>query len=310
MEKRSRVGRNRALSLVAVGLLTIVPSATVAAQEDIGIFSKRFGDRVLVSWACRYFQGTNMGVIITREGLVLIDTGLSPTTVRRQRAEVERELGRSDFKYLINTHMHNDHAFANEVFPEAIVVAHESGVEAMKREVEMIPDLIGRLRSSRDSYREASAHISPESGDYERAREGIAAFEIGIADLERGITPRYPTLTFPDHLTLDMGDLEIELFAFGGLHSEADIQILLPSERILFVGDFSPSGSLPFIREESAKHLPRLLATWKTILDTCPEVLPSVARSPLLRMPKPCTPPWAMARKTASSSARKRLKPR
>ena len=102
-----------ALSLMA---LLLAPLQVAHAQDPLPINHRWVGDRILVTWACDYFQGTNMAVVVSDSGLVVIDTGLSPTTVRRQREWIEGELGRSDFRFLINTHMHNDHAFANEVF--------------------------------------------------------------------------------------------------------------------------------------------------------------------------------------------------
>ena len=119
-------------------ILTLLFAAPAQTQDQIPINSKWLSDRVLVTWACDYFQGTNMVVVVIEQGLVIIDTGLSPTTVQRQRQLIETELGRSDFRYIINTHMHNDHAFANEVFPEATVVAHENSLAALEREVEVV----------------------------------------------------------------------------------------------------------------------------------------------------------------------------
>lgn len=251
--------------------LTAVASPT-QAQDQITINSKRLSDRMLVTWACDYFQGTNMAVIIGEQGLVIVDTGLSPSTVQRQRELVGRVLGRSDFKYVINTHMHNDHAFANQVFPEATVVAHGDGVAALEREVDLIPELMERLRTSQERYGEWAAGTSPDSLEGKHAREGVAAFAVGIADLEDGIEPRYPSLTFEDHHTLRLGDVRLELFDFVGLHSNSDILILVPEERVLFTGDVFWGGQLPLLREESAEAFPRLLNNWKKILDTSPDL--------------------------------------
>jgi glyoxylase-like metal-dependent hydrolase (beta-lactamase superfamily II) len=253
----------------AVGVLPVAPTH---AQDQVKINHRSLSDRVLVTWACDYFQGTNMAVITTAEGLVVIDTGLSPTTVRRQRDLVERLLGRRDFRYLINTHMDNDHVFANEVFPEATVIGPEIGTAALRREMGRIPELMERLRNKSASYREWAEATTPESEEGRHAREGVAAFEVGVADLERGIKPPYPTVTFADRHTLNMGDLSLELFEFAGLHTDADILILVPEERMLFTGDVFWGGQLPTLREETADGFPRLLENWKTILETCPDL--------------------------------------
>ena len=252
--------------------LTLLTAMPVLAQDQIKINSRRLSDRVLLTWACDYFQGTNMAVVITDEGLVIIDTGLSPSTVRRQRELIERELGRSDFRYLINTHMHNDHAFANEVFPEATVVAHGNGVAALEREIGLIPELLERLRGSGESYGEWAAGTSPDSAEGRHAREGVAAFTVGIADLEAGIEPRYPTVSFDSHYTLSLGDVRLELFDFSGFHSDSDILILVPEERMLFTGDVFWGGQLPLLREETTGEFEQLMDTWRTILGMSPDL--------------------------------------
>ena len=66
--------------------LTVVLGAEAHGQEEVNLNTRRLSERVLVTWACDHFQGTIMAVIVTEEGLVVIDTGLSPSTVSRQRA--------------------------------------------------------------------------------------------------------------------------------------------------------------------------------------------------------------------------------
>jgi len=258
--------------ILLVWSLTLLCTTPIQAQDQIKINSKWLGNRVLITWACDYFQGTNMAVVVTDEGLLLIDTGLSPSTVRRQRDLVEQELSRSDFRYLINTHMHNDHAFANQVFPEATVVGHENSVAALEHEVELIPELIERLRRSRESYSEWAADTSPDSAEGKHAREGVAAFAVGISDLEAGIEPRYPTVTFEHHHTLNLGDVRLDLFDFTAFHSSSDIVVLLPEERMLFTGDIFWGGQLPFLREQTAAEFRQLIDTWRVILEISPDL--------------------------------------
>ncbi len=252
--------------------LGLVPSLAGAqatgAPDEIRINHRWVGDRVIVTWGCDHFQGTNMAVVVTDSGLVVIDTGLSPTTVRRQREWIEAELGRSDFRYLVNTHMHNDHAFANEVFPEATVVGPAHSVAALEREVALIPELLGRLRSGRASYQEWAAATSPDSLEGQQAREGVAAFAVGIADLERGIQPRAPTLTFQGRHTLELGGVRLELYEFAGLHSDSDILIFLPEEGIAFTGDALWGGRLPVLSFRERAEVERILEHGRAALES------------------------------------------
>lgn len=272
MGGRRRIPRARTLRWFLLTLTPVLFPGAVDAQEAIKINKRWLSDRVLLTWGCDHFQGTNMAVVVTSEGLVVIDTGLSPTTVRRQRELVERELGRSDFRYLINTHTHNDHAFANEVFPEARVVGPEVGVAALEREVEEIPALLDRLRGSGERYEEWAAATSPDSLEGQQAREGVAAFSVGIADLERGIEPRPPTETFHGRRTLRVGDVRLELFEFQAFHSDSDILILLPDERMVFTGDVFWGGQLPILQLKTAGEIEELLKRWRAILETAPDL--------------------------------------
>lgn len=256
-----------------LGAFLALPSPALSqAQQGVPLNMRRVSDRILVTWACDYFQGTNMAVITTDRGLVVIDTGLSPTTVSGQRKLVEEELGRTDFRFLVNTHMHNDHAFANQVFPEATVVGPEGGEGSLRREIELMPELLERLKSSLDSYGEWAEATSPDSVDGKHAREGRAAFTVGIADLETGIEPGFPTVTFQGRHTMQMGNLRLELFEFQGLHSDSDIMILVPEERVLFTGDIFWGGQLPLLRAEARADFERLLHRWESILEISPDL--------------------------------------
>jgi glyoxylase-like metal-dependent hydrolase (beta-lactamase superfamily II) len=252
--------------------LILLLALPLHAQDSVPVNSRWLGDHVLVTWSCNHFQGTNMAVIRTTDGLLIIDTGLSPSMVRRQRDLVEEELGRADFRYLINTHMHNDHAFANEVFPEAKVVGAVTAPAHLQQELDAVPELLERLQHGRDQYAEWAAALTPNSAEWEEAHEGVAAFGMGIADLEAGITPRFPTATFEDRHRMQVGDVRLELFAFTGLHSASDILILLREERILFTGDVFWGGRLPLLQEVSRDEFQRLLDNWSAILEAAPDL--------------------------------------
>ncbi|KPK61984.1 MAG: hypothetical protein AMS21_08440, partial [Gemmatimonas sp. SG8_38_2] len=145
-------------------------------------------------------------------------------------------------------------------------------VAALQREVDLMPELIERLRSGRERYGEWAAETSPDSAEGIHAREGVAAFDVGIADLEAGIEPRFPTVTIGDYHTLNLGDIRLELFDFTGFHSDSDILILIPEERMLFTGDVFWGGNLPLLREMTAPEFQRLMDNWKTILEIAPDL--------------------------------------
>ena len=68
-------------------------------------------------------RGCNPGYVVTRDGVVIIDTPQLPTRAVRMRQQAEKN---GPIRYLINTEHHIDHIFGNYFFRGAgLVVAHE-----------------------------------------------------------------------------------------------------------------------------------------------------------------------------------------
>jgi cyclase len=75
---------------------------------------------------------SNCGIILTQEGVVLIDSGHNPTD-SRAILDAVRKLTPLPVRYLIDTEPHGDHTTGHFVFsPPAIVIAHEGATESMK----------------------------------------------------------------------------------------------------------------------------------------------------------------------------------
>ena len=97
--------------------------ARVLWAQDLGPEIKQIKDGIYV-YVGKEFN-SNCGIILTQEGVVLIDSGHSPTDSRAILAAVKK-LTPLPVRYLIDTEPHGDHTTGNFVFsPPAIVIAHE-----------------------------------------------------------------------------------------------------------------------------------------------------------------------------------------
>lgn len=56
-----------------------------------------------------------------------------------------------------------------------------------------------------------------------------------------------PTQTYTDRLTIGEGDQRVELYNFGTSHTRGDTFVVIPSERILFMGDVMAWNMAPFL---------------------------------------------------------------
>jgi glyoxylase-like metal-dependent hydrolase (beta-lactamase superfamily II) len=64
-----------------------------------------------------------------------------------------------------------------------------------------------------------------------------------------------------------MGDVTLELYSMGGMHTDSDIAVFVPEEGLVAVGDVMPERWLPRIRKDIAQDFPDTLQNWGRIVD-------------------------------------------
>jgi len=261
-------------SIVAMVVFVALLPALSPAQSELPLHHKRLSERALVVWTGDYVQTIATVALATRRGIVVIDTSLIRSDDARVRRAIDKEFGRSDFKYLINTHDHHDHTAGNQVYSDATIIGHKNVPAGMRAELtgEGLAKLIANLEAMSKSWGEGFSHAEPGSRDYHRGREGLALMPIAIEELKKGLTPTYPSMLFEKSLVLDMGDLTLELYSFAGLHSDSDIVIFVPEEGLVAVGDMPPDSWLPYLRKEMAWDLGEILDNWGRIVESGREI--------------------------------------
>lgn len=185
---------------VVIGVFASIVTAPAPAQ-DLGPHFKKLKEGIFV-----YAQSpadSNATIILTSEGVVLIDSGHRPSD-SVALASALKELTTQPVRYLINTEPHTDHTTGHWMFsPPALIVAHAGATEAMKE------------------------GLNPE-----RVRKIIAEYP-DLKEMKnfRAITPH---IEFRDRMTLQMGDRAFEMRFLKSVHSEADTAIWMPKERVVF----------------------------------------------------------------------------
>jgi cyclase len=189
---------------MAAGFAPHVARAQVPAPQDLGPQVQKLADGVYVYVGKNY--NSNCGIIVTADGVVLIDSGHNPTDSRAVAAIVKK-LTPLPVRFLIDTEPHNDHTTGHFVFsPPAVIIAAAGAGDSMRNARKLVPDRIEKL-----------AETSPEM---KAALEGY-----------RFITPQ---IEYHDKMTLYVGERTFQLMYMKGVHSEADTAIFLPNEKVLF----------------------------------------------------------------------------
>src|SRR5215471_3058750 len=188
-------------ALVALAASLVLSSS--ASAQDLGPRVKMLADGVYVHTGNGF--DSNSGIIITDDGVIVIDTGQNPVESRDIMATV-RKLTPLPVRIVIDTEPHGDHTTGHFVFPQAIVVAAAGGGESMRGAERAAPDRISRM-----------AATSPEM---KTALEGYK------------FVP--PHLEYHDKMTITLGGKTLELMYMKGVHSESDSAVWLPKERVVF----------------------------------------------------------------------------
>lgn len=239
--------------LIRAVALALLFSASARAQTPL---AHRF-IQVAPGVYCAVGNGTietrssNM-VIVNADDVVLVDTNITPEATRRLVSDI-KTITDKPIRYVINTHWHYDHTDGNQVFgPDVTIIGHENERTAILQGV-----LKNRLAQEFQNL----------PGQIENARkqggERLKVLEAYQEQLKETV-PTPPTLTVADHLTLFRGEREIRLLYLGRGHSDTDLMVYLPREKIVATGDFfegPATGALNFgFHDEWATNLEKLKA--------------------------------------------------
>jgi cyclase len=195
------------MKIRTAGLLALfawLALAGAAPAQDLGPQVQKLADGVYVVVGKNF--NSNSGIVLTQDGVVVIDTGQNPIESRAIMAIV-RKLTTMPVRYVLDTEPHTDHTTGHFVFsPPAIVIGAAGNGESMRERERQDPQRIEKL-----------AATSPEM---RAALEGYGFIA--------------PHIEYHDKMTLTVGERTFELMYLKGVHSEADSAIWLPKERVLF----------------------------------------------------------------------------
>jgi glyoxylase-like metal-dependent hydrolase (beta-lactamase superfamily II) len=253
---------SRMILIVAL-LVSIVRPARAQTSENPPFRIERLSERVLLLTEISPMENIVVA-LATEEGLVVVDATGSRYTAGMLRETIEREFGRDDFAYVIQTHYHWDHAWGNTAFPDAKVIAHGANKALIDGDRLRLPEILSRRRQTLLDLEGSIANLPPDSDGKDALEERWSFEERVVRGLEGGFDIRDPDITFSDRMVLDLGDLTLALTFFGRAHSGGDILIQIPEERLLLTGDlFLDIGWLPLFAGQSVLDIPR----WIDVLD-------------------------------------------
>jgi glyoxylase-like metal-dependent hydrolase (beta-lactamase superfamily II) len=147
-------------------------------------------------------RGSNHGVVVTSDGLVLIDGPQKPSDTLRLRAQIQSW---GPLRYILNTEPHGDHWTSNAYF-DAPAIAHD-GVRARILATDMA------------KHTAWVGTCGPEE-----------------SELLRGYQPNTPVITFQSELRLHVGNHTFRMVHMPG-HTLYQAAVIIEEEGVVFTSD-------------------------------------------------------------------------
>lgn len=249
------------LKLIFPFLLTF--TAFAQPYDEVTLHVQRLSERVITLTEDSPMENI-VTAIASEKGIIVIDSSGSYITAQAMRMRIEKEFGRNDFAYLVNTHYHWDHSRGNQVFAEAVVVGHERCIAGMRADERSMMQRLDRREEFIDERMGRLEELEPGS---EEAKDLAFSVRNHMCQKE-GYRCTTPKVTFNDRMAIDCGDLTLELVFFGSAHSGSDILIRVPEEGILLTGDlFLDRGWLPLFSGMRELDVPRFIDSLSYMLD-------------------------------------------
>ncbi len=236
--------------LCLAGLLTFSASlsANCAAEDLFDI--KPIADGVYAAIAKpAYKVNCNAAIILLGDSVLVVDTHSKPSAARALIEQIKK-LTDKPVRYVVNTHFHWDHYQGNQAYPsswpagvEIISSAatraniEERGIPRVKHEIATMPAEIDKLKA------DLAKATDPKQKD--EIQNNLQQAEAYLAEL-KSMQFTLPTMTFDRSLILYRKTRTVEILWLGNAHTNGDVWVYLPKEKILVCGD-ALHGWTPFM---------------------------------------------------------------
>jgi glyoxylase-like metal-dependent hydrolase (beta-lactamase superfamily II) len=199
--------------------------------------------------------GGNVGVFVTDEGVLVVDTnyyrqrrnGQTVAMAEGVVAEIKK-LTNQPIRYVIDTHHHGDHTGGNPVFAKFATIFAQKNVRARlvggyQNAVKSAPGAVAKAEQEL-----AAAKTSGNPARLADAQEQLASAQNNL-QMAQSFDPEKvgPTVTYDGELMFHLGGEEIHVFHPARAHTDGDSLIYFKNANIAHWGDAFANNWVPVI---------------------------------------------------------------
>ncbi len=163
---------------------------------------------------------SNAGLIVDGDESLIVDTLFDEDLTLEMLDSMKKAepKGMKNIRALINSHSNGDHCNGNNCVDTDEVISSEATLEEMSHES---PEMMAALLKQ-----------APEMGTL--GKYFLECF--GSFNFE-GVTKRLPNTTFTGQTKRQVGDKIVELIEVGPAHTNGDVLVHVPTDKVVFTGD-------------------------------------------------------------------------
>src|SRR5439155_3487468 len=225
--------------LLCLFSLLLLPATCLAADDLFDI--KPVADGVYAAIAKpAYRVNCNAAIILFDDAVLVVDTHSKPSAARALIEQIKK-LTDKPVRYVVNTHFHWDHYQGNQADPSSWpagveIISSEAtrlnieqrGIPRVKHEILTMPLEIEKLKGDLEK--------TTDPKQKEELRSQLSQAEAYLAEL-KSMQVVLPTMTFDHSLILHRKSRTVEIFWLGNAHTNGDIFVYLPREKVIVTGD-------------------------------------------------------------------------
>src|SRR5216683_1575073 len=179
----------------------------------------------------------NAAIIVLGDSVLVVDTHSKPSAARALIEQIKK-LTPKPVKFVVNTHFHWDHYQGNEAYPSSWpagveIISSEAtrqniqrlGIPRIKNEIVTMPQEIANLKTALEK--------APTADQKAAIQENLRQAEAYFSELKL-MQITLPTMTFDRSLILRRGSRTVEILWLGRAHTDGDVFVFLPNEKLNF----------------------------------------------------------------------------
>jgi len=188
-------------------------------------------------------MGSNAGFIDIGDYLIIIDTTLNSKAAEDLK-QASFEYTQKEPNFIVTTHYHLDHIIGNSIFDKSIqIITSDRTLNYIKTESKKM------FNRFKDFDPEKITELE-ESLKTEKEEEKILDIQNDLGFL-KGIRSvkflREPNITFKQGCIIHGIDKAVQLRTFSKAHTDGDVIVYIPDDKVLFAGDLLFANRDPWI---------------------------------------------------------------